>query len=154
MIRKANINDLNSIKNLLEEILYVHHKLRPDIFKEKGQKFSDDELLSFLKDDNNLIFVYEIDGKVVGHLFLDIKIYNETGATHPYKTLFIEDLSIDEDYRRQGIGKSLMNFAFDYAKTIGAGNVKLHVWEGNTSAIKFYESLGMKPQKHVFEYLL
>ena len=42
----------------------------------------------------------------------------------------------------------------EYAKSIGCHNVTLNVWEGNDSAIKFYENIGMKIQKVSMEQIL
>ena len=38
-IRKAVPSDIPALNNLLEQVLLVHHNVRPDIFKESGRKF-------------------------------------------------------------------------------------------------------------------
>ena len=43
-IRPAQEKDIPKIENLLEQILLVHHKNRPDIFKATGKKYNAQEL--------------------------------------------------------------------------------------------------------------
>lgn len=43
-IRLAQPKDIPALIGLLEQILSVHHQARPDIFKESGGKYSEEEL--------------------------------------------------------------------------------------------------------------
>ena len=43
-IRLAQPKDIPALLGLLEQILSVHHQARPDIFKESGGKYSEEEL--------------------------------------------------------------------------------------------------------------
>ena len=43
-IRSGQPNDIPALLGLLEQILSVHHQVRPDIFKESGGKYSEEEL--------------------------------------------------------------------------------------------------------------
>lgn len=68
-IRKARQSDISVLNELLQDILQVHHQVRPDIFKSAGQKFSEAELVALLENPDKPIFVFELEGQVVGHLF-------------------------------------------------------------------------------------
>ena len=48
----------------------------------------------------------------------------------------------------------LYNHIVDYAKTNGFYNVTLNVWSCNPGAIKFYEAMGLVPQKIGMELVL
>lgn len=63
-------------------------------------------------------------------------------------------MCVDENARHKGIGTALYEYVLEYAKSIGCHNVTLNVWEGNDSAIKFYENIGMKIQKVSMEQIL
>ena len=100
-IRKAIPSDIPVLNHLLEQVLLVHHKVRPDIFKESGRKFNDEELKTLMSQENTPIFVFENEeGKILGHLFCIIKEPQSLAQT-PIKTLFIEDLCVDENARGQ-----------------------------------------------------
>lgn len=151
VIRRADKEDISDILLLLEDILNVHNKIRPDIFKECGYKYNSTELENILVDPDAPVFVYEMNGRVVGHAFCKIIKTPESPAKLPRKILFIDDLAVLEKYRGAGIGTALYEHAKKYAKESSCSSVTLHVWNGNETAIRFYEKLGLKPQQFVME---
>ena len=58
-IRLAKPKDIPALLSLLEQILSVHHQARPDIFKESGGKYSEEELKQLMAQEQTPIFVYE-----------------------------------------------------------------------------------------------
>ena len=58
-IRRAKESDISKLIDLLEQVLLVHHKVRPDLFQEKGVKYTEAQLAELIADDNRPIFVYE-----------------------------------------------------------------------------------------------
>ena len=70
------------------------------------------------------------------------------------KTLYIDDLCVDETLRGQHIGRALYDAAVAYAKAHGCYNLTLNVWTGNEAARRFYESCGFKPRKTCMDYAL
>ena len=57
----------------------------------------------------------------------------------PFKSLFIDDLCVDQEARGQHIGESLFEYVKSEAKQLGCYEVTLNVWAGNTPAEKFYK---------------
>ena len=90
----------------------------------------------------------------MGYAFCIIKQAVNDNILTDIKTLYIDDLCVDEKCRGMHIGKGLYEFVLDYAKGIGCYNVTLNVWALNDSAMKFYESCGLKPQKIGMEKIL
>lgn len=70
------------------------------------------------------------------------------------KTLYIDDLCVDENCRGQHIGSALYEAVKKFAEEQGCYNVTLNVWECNPSARKFYEKAGLKPYKTGMEVIL
>ena len=68
--------------------------------------------------------------------------------------MYIDDLCVDETKRGMHIGKTLYEAVLDFARKQGCYNVTLNVWSCNESAMKFYESCGLKPQKVGMEVIL
>ncbi|MEQ9763849.1 GNAT family N-acetyltransferase [Streptococcus sp. ZJ151] len=154
MIRRAVIADIPKIQELLGQILRVHHNVRPDIFKSSGSKFSEQELRELIPNDQRPIFVYEDDqGELLGHLFLMIQ-ERQGSAMVPHKTLFIDDLCVDEAARGQKIGEKLYRFTCQKASEWDCYNVTLNVWNANASAVNFYERMGMAPQEMRMETII
>ena len=153
-IRKAQVSDIPALQGLLQQVLLVHHQARPDIFKAKGSKFSNEELEKILGQESTPIFVFESESReILGHLFCSIK-EPSSPVLNPIKTLFIEDLCVDEKARGQKVGKQLYHFAEDYARKIGCYNLTLNVWNDNVGALRFYERLGLQAQETVMEKIL
>ena len=71
-IRRAVAEDIEAINKLLCQVLEVHHKGRPDIFKGGAKKYTDSELLEIIADDTRPIFVCEEEEiqKLVYDVFL------------------------------------------------------------------------------------
>ncbi len=154
MIRKALEKDIPKIMDLLSQVDLVHHNGRPDIFK-IGTKYSETELKELFKDLNRPVLVYtDEDDAVLGYCFCIFQQHLNNSVLTDIKTLYIDDLCVDVAQRGKHIGKKLYNAALNLAKESGCQNVTLNVWACNESAIKFYEKLGMKPQKIGMETIL
>ena len=153
MVRKAAKKDIKSIIGLLHQVDMVHHVIRPDLFKPNTTKYNEQELEALLDDDSKPIFVYD-DGKVLGHAFCQITEVKDHHLLQDVKTLYIDDICVDELARGQHVGKALYEYVCDYARSIGCYNITLNVWEGNNPASCFYRDMGMKVQKTGMEIIL
>lgn len=154
-IRRANERDIKGINKLLEQVLMVHHNGRPDIFKPGAKKYTDKQLIEILNDDKTPVFV-AVDEKnaVLGYAFCIIKQFVDDNILTDIKTLYIDDLCVDENIRGQHIGKAIYEYVLSYAKNTECYNVTLNVWALNENAIKFYEKCGLVPQKIGMEKIL
>ncbi len=153
MVRKAKIGDIPSIIYLLHQVNMVHHVIRPDLFKPNTTKYDEQELRTLLDNDNKPIFIYD-DGEVLGHAFCMITEVRDDKLLQNIKTLYIDDICVDEKARGKHVGRALYKYVRDYARSIGCNNITLNVWEGNDAALNFYRNMGMKVQKTTMEIVL
>ena len=154
MIRRAMEKDIPKLGDLLRQVCLVHHHGRPDIFS-VGRKYSDTELEVMLQDDSRPILVAVDDHDVVqGYCFCIYQQHVDNAVLTDIKTLYIDDLCVDETLRGQHIGKQMYEFVVDYAQKSGCYNLTLNVWSCNQNAMKFYESCGLIPQKVGMELIL
>ena len=155
MIRQAQEKDIEGIIRLLEQVLKVHHKGRPDLFKGNATKYTRDELKEILKDPDRPVFVSEgEEGEVQGYAFCVVQMHPNDNILTDIKTLYIDDLCVDENLRGMHVGSSIYRYVLDYAKQNDFYNVTLNVWACNESARRFYENMGLKPQKYGMETIL
>ena len=154
MIRRACEKDIPKIEDLLLQVCLVHHVGRSDIFK-VGTKYSEEELKILLKDESRPIFV-SVDGndEVMGYCFCIFQRHVNNSVLTDIKTLYIDDLCVDESLRGMHIGKELYEAAVALARENGCYNLTLNVWSCNPSALRFYESCGLIPQKIGMELIL
>ena len=154
MIRYAKEQDIPKIEDLLSQVDLVHHNGRPDIFK-IGRKYSAEELKVLLKDDERPILVsVDENDAVMGYCFCIYQQHIGNSVLTDIKTLYIDDLCVDETLRGQHVGKQLYDYVLAFAKENGFYNVTLNVWSCNEGAMKFYEKCGLKPQKVGMEVIL
>ena len=153
MIRKASKEDIQQVIELLHQVNMVHHVIRPDLFKPHTTKYNEQELETMLNDDSKPICVYD-DGMVLGYAFCQITEVKDNQLLEDIKTLYIDDICVDEDARGKHVGKALYEYVRDYARAIGCNNITLNVWEGNEPALRFYKSMGMQVQKTTMEIIL
>ncbi len=73
---------------------------------------------------------------------------------HKMKTLYIDDLCVDENYRRRHIATDLYHYVLQEASNNDCYRVTLNVWCLNGSAMKFYEKMGMNKLKIVMEQIV
>ena len=154
MIRFATERDIPKMMDLLSQVDLVHHNGRPDIFK-IGTKYSPDELKLLLKDEKRPILVStDENDSVMGYCFCIIQQHINDSVLTDIKTLYIDDLCVDEKLRGRHIGRELYNAALELARELGCYNLTLNVWSCNPTAMRFYESVGMMPQKVGMEVVL
>lgn len=153
-IRRSGENDIPVLDKLLYEVHKVHSDVRPDIFKRGAKKYTDEELKKIISDEKTPVFVAERHGVVLGYAFCIHKQYINDNNMTDIKTLYIDDLCVDENARGLHIGKSLYEYVLDYAKNEGCYNVTLNVWADNINAVRFYEKIGMRVQKIGMEKIL
>jgi len=154
-IRKALPQDIPGILELLVQVDMVHHNGRPDLFKGPATKYDAEQLSHIIADDQTPVFVcVSDDGAVLGHAFCIHRQIVGDAVLTDIRTLYIDDICVSEAARRTGIGSQLYAAVLAYARASGCYNVTLNVWSCNPGAQKFYENLGMKPQKIGMEVIL
>ncbi len=153
-IRRAVDADIPTLDKLLYQVHKVHSDVRPDIFKAGAKKYTDEELKTILADDHTPVFVAEHDSKMLGYAFCIHKQFLNDNNMTDIKTLYIDDLCVDESSRGLHIGQQLYAYVIDYARAAGYYNVTLNVWADNKPALHFYEKIGLRVQKIGMEKIL
>ena len=153
-IRFAKNADIPAMIRLLKQVGRVHYEGRPDIFRADAQKYDESALTALLQDKNRPILVAEVESSVVGYAFCVLQNTVGDPVLQDKLTVYIDDLCVEETCRGAGVGKALYQAVLAYAKELGAYNVTLNVWAENKSALRFYEKMGLMPQKYGMETIL
>lgn len=153
-ITKATRSDIPDILMLLHQVLEVHHTGRPDIFKTGVTKYTQGELEELLRDEKRPVLVAKSGIRMLGYAFCVIKVTENDNILEDMKTLYIDDLCVDECERGTGVGRALYEHVKAYAKEIGCYNLTLNVWECNEGAKRFYEAMGLIPRNTLMETVL
>lgn len=155
IIRRAKLSDMDRINEMLFQICLIHHNDRPDLFKKGAKKYTDEQLEKIILDDNTPVLVaVDEDEEILGYSFCIFQQHANSNHLTDIKTLYIDDLCVDEIYRGRHIGKALYEASVAYAREHGCYNVTMNVWGRNEDALKFYEACGLKVQKIGMELIL
>ncbi len=129
--RKAISDDEQRIRELFIEMLQtIYHT-------EEVEGYESGYLDRYWTNGEDVLFVAE-DNEVVA--YLAVEVHREDEMDYVY----LDDLSVTEKYRSQGIGSSLIHDAEAYAQEIGIQHILFHVEKSNTEAFRLYEKLGYK----------
>ena len=153
-IRRAEEKDTQVVLRLLAQVNGVHHAGRPDLFKGPATKYNAPELREIFADDKRPVFVLEEAGQVLGYAFCIFQQYADSLLMTDIKTLYIDDLCVEEAARGRQVGTALYRHVLDFARAAGCYNVTLNVWALNEPARRFYEKCGMQVQKIGMEQIL
>lgn len=155
MIRFAVSDDIPSIMGLLHQVNDVHACGRPDLFSKGHTKYSEKEISEIISDPMAPVFIFsDENGNVLAYCFCLVQDHTNDPHLKPVKTLYIDDLCVDERCRGMHIGKQMYEYVKEWAGKNGFYNITLNVWECNRAAARFYESMGLIPQKTTLEAIL
>lgn len=136
-IRKLELKDMEQSFKLLNELYY--NKIKYNTYKEK--------FINCLKENDFYGIVAEKDGVVLGVLTSRII----TRLVKSKDILFIDDLIVSKEYRRQGVGNLLLQSASNFAKEKNCGTIELKSYITNKNAHQFYENFGFKKLHYAFK---
>ena len=150
IIRNAKNEDFEQVHELIMQVHKLHVKERSDVYKNVDPLRFEEFKEELLKSDS-IYLVAEIDDKVVGSCFSQIKEICNNKIMKDKRVLHINEICVDKNLQKRGIGKKLYNQIVQIAKEKNIYNIELMVWGFNKEAIKFYEKLDMNVKNMRFE---
>jgi GNAT superfamily N-acetyltransferase len=129
IVRKGVEADLPDVHTLIKELASYEKALNEvettvDSMRKDG--FGEDPVFGF--------YVAEVKGKIVG-----LSLYYYRYSTWKGKLLYLEDLIVLESYRRNGIGRKLMEATLKEAKQQNCNGLQWQVLDWNQPALDFYK---------------
>jgi diamine N-acetyltransferase len=130
IIRKGKESDFEQIHHLFNEF---------SIFQKMPEKMTNTVDLMVQEKDffNCFVAVNKIENQIIGYASYFYAYYTWIG-----KSMYIDDIFVMEQYRKQGIGKKLIEEVFELARKENCKKVRWQVSNWNKNAINFYKSLG------------
>lgn len=155
-IRRAAVSDLKGVNNLLYQVEDIHRIGRPDLFRLGAKKYTDSQLLELFKDDSKPVFVAVDDDSqtVLGYAFCEFQVFDGVPSQIDRKSLYLDDLCVDESVRGRRLGRMLYEYVVSFARSNGCYDLTLHAWECNPKALAFYRHLGMRTMYTALETIL
>jgi GNAT superfamily N-acetyltransferase len=132
IIRPAVVSDVPLLLRFSREL--AEYERQPDavVFKEETLTMD-----GFGPQPKFRSLIAEWDGEAIGYA-LFFGFYSSCKGSG----IFLEDLFVQEAFRRRGIGRALLCHVARIARQEGSYGMRWEVLDWNESAIKFYKSLG------------
>ena len=147
-IRDMESKDYPEIDRLMKELHELHVKGSPDLYTELEHPYSREEFEKIVSDPEIIAILAEEKSVVIG---LCIGTLRKKSGMVEMKTMYIEDLIVDRNFRGKGIASQLYEEMEERGRNTGAKRLDLMVWEFNSDAKRFYEKQGMRPQRYIYE---
>jgi GNAT superfamily N-acetyltransferase len=147
-VRLATLDDAEVIRRQTSRVQQLHNEALPSIFRPPSTDlFPPQKLAALIQDPNCIVAVAEIGGKLVGHIYgaLVNRAENEFNKADSY--LYIYQIGVDDDARRQGAGTALITFIRDRARALGMTTLQVDHWAFNARAGDFFQACGFSPMK-------
>lgn len=144
-IRKVKEIDIeNNLLDLYIKGFNMHYENRKDIFPKRTSEELKEDLIKRINNQEETIFVIEDNNKILGYTSIEIK--NKVS-----KTIWINEIMVDTNHQNKGYGTLLINEIYKFAEENNAKRIELNCWSFNKEALKFYNKLGFKEQRIIFE---
>jgi GNAT superfamily N-acetyltransferase len=144
-IRRAVAADLPAIVALLEEVDDLHREALPWLLRKVDESRSQEFLEPFTsKPDHTALVAGTPAGTLAGVLLALVREVSPVPIVRPALVAEIETLVVARSFRHQGVGTSLVQAAFQWARDVGATRTELGVYEFNETARAFWESAGFE----------
>ena len=140
LFREARIEDLDILVSLHTKLLMMEGDFIYDkVAISNGMKM-------LLANVNSFILVLETKGEIIGMCTLQFVVSTVEGGM----VAVVEDVIIDEKYRRRGLGKKFFRYIEDFCKLKNIRRIQLLTQYENKNSIMFYKSLGLNALERIF----
>jgi len=153
-IRTADQDDYEFLLPLFRQVHDLHVFERPDLYKENSTPVGLEFFKNQLIDDKQHIFVATQGVEMIGFVVMKEEEIPENSFVNARKVLFVNSLCVADAKRKKGIGRRLMEYVFDFGRSLKVDSIELGVSEKNQDAIHFYESIGMATKSRRMEFRL
>jgi ribosomal protein S18 acetylase RimI-like enzyme len=154
VIRPADSTDFDAVGTIFTQENRLHAELVPEIVQALEPIMDVAWFAELLSKPKGTLLLGEVDGVVVGLIWLSIRSNPDDPIYRPRNYVYVEELAVLEEHRGQGIGRRLMEAAKVWAMEQDVAHIELDVWEANRNAIAFYEHLDYQPMRRRMRYSL
>ena len=150
IVRKLTYEDYKQAEALFQKLHNIHVAALPEMFKERDPIYNKRDFKKLAKSKDKILLCAEENGRLIA--VSNTKLC--TSGMTDIKMAFMDAIYVEDEFRKNGVGKKLFYETERIAKEWGAKRLDLSVWDFNEAALGFYKSLGMKIQNYTLEKTL
>lgn len=144
-IRRAEQKDIETIQEFGSKLLNYERK-NFDSSLDSDWAFSDEAKAEYLDAiQNKYVSIAETDGRPIGFLIGSI-IEPKISDARQIKQAYLQNLYVNENFRKAGVGKDLVENFKEYCRNEGVKRLNVSVLAANEVAVNFYNTVGFKPR--------
>lgn len=133
--------DRERVDALARQVQTLHAAWRPDIYMEADCLYPPERFSQVCG--QKQLYLARQDHAVVGYVLIQVREANHP-ALAKRKVLILDELCVDEPYRKRGFGKQIMEQVRQLGLSLGCTDLELSCIPSNAGAIALYEGFGMK----------
>ena len=142
VIRRAVLADTEAIGRLWEKLVRYHQRISPDLPRAaaNGARVYARNMANRLSDSHTCVFVADHEGVIVGYV-LGVVVDLAPEMFEQEAGGFLADIFVEEDYRRQGVGRALVMSLRDWFKQRQLKHFEWHVAYENQEGLAFWHAI-------------
>ncbi len=146
--------DSKLLADLNKDVQDLHYQMYPEKYKpydyKKFVKFYD----QLLRNDKVECFVCYLADSPIGYFVVEERTYPDSPFSIEMKSIYIQQIFVNERIRLQGVGKEIMEYIKNIARQKGVSRIELDVKYKNESAEKFFTKMNFVPFNRLLELVL
>lgn len=134
-IKKATLKELDILVPMFDEYRQFYQQTSD---KEKSYTYLKDRII---KNESEIFIALTNDGAGAGF----VQLYPAFSSVSMGRIWILNDLFVQKDYRKRGVGNALIEKSFDLCRQTGAVYLQLQTQHSNKTAQSLYEKIGFEP---------
>ncbi len=153
--RDATVEDAEIVNRLVDVVQALHAEALPKVFRPAdGAGFPVKAMARHMKGAGNFVALCFVGDEGAGNEpagFIGVRVIRQRqdGLHFAHKTFMLDQIAVHPAFRRQGVGRALMDHFRERARADKADRVALEVWDFNSEAQAFFAACGFAPAKHM-----
>jgi GNAT superfamily N-acetyltransferase len=148
-LRPLTSNDYSAYIERVIELDMVHREVLPDVFRaaDDGLVRTREYFEAQISDPDMLLLGAWVEGELGGYVHAMLRTIAHEWIRVGRCYVCIDNLAVGPRWQRRGLGQALVDAVADWARSRGATQLELDVWEVNVGALRFYEEIGFEPRR-------
>jgi diamine N-acetyltransferase len=145
-IERASPSDARTLARLSRRVHGLHVAHAPGFFLQPTESEMEAAFVERLGEPRATALV-AYDGTVpIGYVLALVQERPASALVPARRWLYVDQISVEPQWARRGVGCQLMKRVVDLAREAGLGEVVADVWAFNTEAQAFFKARGFQPQ--------
>jgi ribosomal protein S18 acetylase RimI-like enzyme len=143
-IRRATDADVHAVSALNEHVQAIHAAVLPRRFKPPGRHtFPPEAVRTLLAESRTILLVADVGSTPAGYVYAEVVRRPETPFHFAYEMIYVHHISVGTDFRKQGVGRALLDAVRNAGAELGIATLALDVWTFNAEARGFFRRYGL-----------